>query len=140
MQKASIEAYEIYALLGGDTTAPQAFTELVDAFYEGVAEDPLLRPLYPEEDLTGARERLTLFLIQYFGGPATYAEQRGHPRLRMRHMPFRIGIAERDAWLRLMNVALDTVPALAQAGVVERMRTYFISAADFLRNIEERES
>ena len=84
-----------YDLVGGEPT----FRKLVTEFYAGVAEDPLLRPLYPEEDLGPAAERLTLFLIQYWGGPNTYSQQRGHPRLRMRHAPFRIGAVERDAWL-----------------------------------------
>lgn len=77
------------------------FTDLVARFYRGVESDPVLRPLYPE-DLEGPRARLTGFLIQYWGGPADYSAQRGHPRLRMRHVPFAIGPAERDAWFRLM--------------------------------------
>ncbi len=77
------------------------FTALVDRFYRGVESDPVLRPLYPE-DLEGPRQRLTGFLIQYWGGPADYSAQRGHPRLRMRHFPFPIGPAARDAWYRLM--------------------------------------
>src|SRR3954462_9564125 len=84
-----------YEAVGGEET----FRRLVHRFYQGVAADPLLRPLYPEEDLGPAEERLRLFLIQYWGGPRTYGERRGHPRLRMRHVPFRIGAAERDAWL-----------------------------------------
>jgi hemoglobin len=92
-----------YEAVGGEET----FRRLVRRFYEGVAEDPLLRPLYPEEDLAPAEERLTLFLIQYWGGPHTYSSQRGHPRLRMRHVPFKIGSAERDAWLRHMRDAVD---------------------------------
>src|ERR1700744_3089864 len=82
------------------------FADLVDEFYLGVAGDPLLRPLYPE-DLTEAKRHLALFLMQYWGGPATYNEQRGHARLRMRHAPFVIGPAERDAWLRHMRRAVD---------------------------------
>lgn len=92
--------------------------ELVRRFYAGVAADPVLRPVYPEEDLAGATERLTLFLIQYWGGPSTYSERRGHPRLRMRHHPFAIGQAERDAWLRHMTEAvesLDFAPAVRKA-------------------------
>lgn len=104
----------IYELAGGE----QAFRRLVERFYAGVADDPLLRPLYPEEDLSGATERLSLFLIQYWGGPSTYNERRGHPRLRMRHAPFAIGPAERDAWLRHMTEAvdsLDVAPAVRRA-------------------------
>lgn len=82
------------------------FRRLVDAFYRGVADDPLLRPMYPEEDLGPAAERLTLFLVQYWGGPTTYSEQRGHPRLRMRHQPFRVNPAARDRWLAHMRDAV----------------------------------
>ena len=91
--------------VGGEET----FTKLVHAFYQGVAEDPVLRPLYPEDDLGPAEERFRLFLMQYWGGPRTYSEERGHPRLRMRHAPFSIGPRERDAWLARMRDALDTL-------------------------------
>ena len=91
-----------YEAIGGHDT----FVRLVDRFYEGVADDPLLRPMYPEEDLAGARERLTMFLEQYWGGPTTYSQQRGHPRLRMRHAPFPVDAAARDAWLRHMRAAV----------------------------------
>ncbi len=86
-----------------------AFVALVDRFYEGVADDAVLRPMYPEEQLDGARERLTLFLEQYWGGPTTYSDTRGHPRLRMRHAGFTIGPAARDAWLRHMRDAVDSL-------------------------------
>ena len=92
-----------YDLIGGEPT----FRKLVDEFYAGVAVDPVLRPLYPDADLAPAAERLRLFLMQYWGGPHTYSEARGHPRLRMRHVPFRIRPTERDAWLRCMRVAVD---------------------------------
>ena len=95
----------LYDAVGGTET----FRRLVTRFYDGVAEDPVLRPLYPEADLTGARDRLEMFLVQYWGGPRTYSERRGHPRLRMRHAPFRIGLAERDAWLRHMRDAMDSL-------------------------------
>ncbi|HEX3956679.1 MAG TPA: globin [Trebonia sp.] len=91
--------------VGGEET----FRRLVHRFYQGVATDPVLRAVYPEDDLGPAEERLRLFLIQYWGGPSTYHEQRGHPRLRMRHVPFRIGEPERDAWLQHMRTALDEV-------------------------------
>jgi hemoglobin len=94
-----------YDEIGGEPT----FRKIVDEFYSGVATDPLLRPLYPEADLGPAAERFRLFLMQYWGGPGTYSAQRGHPRLRMRHAPFRVGPAERDAWLRHMRRALDSV-------------------------------
>ncbi|PWJ47375.1 hemoglobin [Quadrisphaera granulorum] len=99
------EQQSFYEAVGGHET----FVRLVDAFYEGVADDPLLRPMYPEQQLDGARERLTLFLEQYWGGPTTYSETRGHPRLRMRHAGFHIGPAARDAWLRHMRVAVDSL-------------------------------
>jgi hemoglobin len=104
----------VYELAGGEKT----FRVLVERFYARVAEDPVLRAVYPEEDLSGATERLTLFLIQYWGGPSTYSERRGHPRLRLRHQPFAIGQAERDAWLSQMTVAvesLDLTPAVRKA-------------------------
>ena len=99
------EEASFFVAVGGEPT----FRRLVDAFYAGVAEDPLLRPMYPEEDLGPAAERLTLFLMQYWGGPNTYSATRGHPRLRMRHAPFAIGPAERDAWLRHMRDAVDSL-------------------------------
>ena len=94
-----------FAEVGG---AP-LFEKLVARFYQEVAEDEVLRPLYPEEDLGPAEVRLRMFLEQYWGGPRTYSEQRGHPRLRMRHAPFTIGPIERDAWLRCMRIAVDEV-------------------------------
>ncbi|MFD5318677.1 globin [Streptomyces sp. NPDC127098] len=101
----SEEQQSFYERVGGEET----FTKLVHRFYEGVADDPLLRPMYPEEDLGPAEERLRLFLIQYWGGPRTYGEQRGHPRLRMRHAPFRVDQAAHDAWLRHMRAAVDSL-------------------------------
>ena len=94
-----------YDAVGGAAT----FHTIVSRFYELVRDDELLRPLYPEEDLTGAEDRLRMFLEQYWGGPRTYSEQRGHPRLRMRHAPYRIGYLERDAWLRCMHTAVASV-------------------------------
>ena len=85
------------------------FEKLVRRFYEGVATDDVLRPMYPEEDLEGAIQRLTGFLEQYWGGPGTYSEQRGHPRLRMRHQPFHINPAARDRWLLHMRAAVDSL-------------------------------
>jgi hemoglobin len=129
---------EVYAALGGDEGGgPEAFAALVDAFYDGVENDPLLRPMYPldSEGMAEARENLALFLMQYFGGPAIYAEKRGHPRLRMRHFPFAIGASEREAWLRHMNAAIDAVPTLAP--VAPLLRRYFMDAARFLQNREE---
>ena len=86
----------------------QFFDRLVDRFYEGVATDDVLLPLYPEQtDLSGAKQRLTLFLQQYWGGPTTYSDERGHPRLRQRHFPFVIGELERDRWMVHMMAAVD---------------------------------
>jgi hemoglobin len=92
-----------YEAVGGEET----FRRIVSRFYAQVAVDEILRPLYPEEDLGPAAERLTLFLMQYWGGPHTYSDQRGHPRLRMRHAPFTISPIERDAWLKNMRIAVD---------------------------------
>ena len=83
------------------------FINLVKDFYQEIINDPVLKPMYPEDDLDGAIERLTLFLMQYWGGPATYSELRGHPRLRMRHAAFPIDFRARDSWLKNMTVALD---------------------------------
>jgi hemoglobin len=94
-----------YDAMGGEP----ALRALVGRFYAEVRRDDVLRAVYPEEDLGPAEERLALFLMQYWGGPQTYMEQRGHPRLRMRHAPFRIGPRERDAWLAAMRIALDDV-------------------------------
>jgi hemoglobin len=98
-------AQTLYEAVGGEPV----FRRLVSGFYRRVAADPVLRPLYPEQELAAAEERLLLFLVQYWGGPDTYSQQRGHPRLRRRHAPFAIGAAERDAWLHNMRAALDDV-------------------------------
>jgi hemoglobin len=115
--------------VGGEDT----FRRLVDAFYAGVAADPVLRALYPEDDLGPAAERLRMFLIQYWGGPSTYSQQRGHPRLRMRHAPFAIGSAQRDAWLRHMRAALDSL-ALPLA-YEKPLWEYLSKAAESMRNV-----
>jgi hemoglobin len=99
------EPVSFYEAVGGEET----FRRLVHGFYQRVAADPELRPVYPSKDLGPAEEHLRLFLMQYWGGPRTYDELRGHPRLRMRHARFVIGEAERDAWLRNMRAALDDV-------------------------------
>jgi hemoglobin len=104
----------VFEAAGGTAT----FKTLVERFYARIAADPVVRPLYPEDDLSSATERLTLFLIQYWGGPTTYSAQRGHPRLRLRHQPFAIGQAERDAWLVHMTAAvnsLDVSPEVRKA-------------------------
>jgi len=92
-----------------DVGGHDTFVRLVDAFYDGVASDDVLRPMYPEQDLGPAKERLTLFLEQYWGGPTTYSEQRGHPRLRMRHAPFKVNPDARDRWLAHMRTAVDSL-------------------------------
>jgi hemoglobin len=109
------------------------FERLVDRFYEGVADDPVLLPLYPEpHDLAPARRRLTLFLAQYWGGPSLYSDERGHPRLRMRHAPFSIGGEERDRWLVHMRAA---VASLEPPADIERaLLDYFDMAAESMRN------
>jgi hemoglobin len=101
--RGTLQEQTFYEQVGGEDT----FRRLVHRFYEGVAGDPVLRPMYPEEDLGPAEERLTLFLMQYWGGPTTYGERRGHPRLRMRHVPFTVDRAAHDAWLKHMRDALD---------------------------------
>lgn len=94
-----------WAQVGGRPT----FEKLVRAFYEGIRTDEVLLPMYPEEDLEGAIQRLTGFLEQYWGGPGTYSEERGHPRLRMRHLPFKVNPEARDRWLKHMRAAVDTL-------------------------------
>lgn len=102
-QHPDAEPLTFFQAVGGEKT----FHRIIARFYQEVAADEVLRPLYPEEHLGPAEERLRLFLMQYWGGPHTYSEQRGHPRLRMRHAPFSIGPIERDAWLRCMRIAVD---------------------------------
>ena len=108
------------------------FEALVARFYEGVATDPLLRPLYPEADLGPAQHRLTLFLIQYWGGPRTYDAERGHPRLRMRHAPFAVGPTERDRWLVHMRAAI--VAMAPPPDVADELERYIAMAAEAMRN------
>jgi hemoglobin len=124
------ETTAIYERVGG----PEPFHALVAAFYAGVEQDAVLRPLYPD-DLSRPKQHMTMFLIQRFGGPTQYSEQRGHPRLRMRHLPFRIGAAEKDAWLHHMNDAVDSIPEFAPFR--EALRDYFKSSAEFLVNHSE---
>lgn len=102
-----VEKQSFYDAVGGHDT----FRRLVSRFYELVREDEILLPLYPPDELDAAEQRLLMFLEQYWGGPRTYSDQRGHPRLRMRHSPFRIGFLERDAWLRNMHIAVAEIDA-----------------------------
>jgi hemoglobin len=92
-----------------DRIGTEGFEKLTKVFYQGVAADPLLKPMYPEDDLGPAERRLRMFLEQYWGGPDTYQQERGHPRLRMRHYEFKIGPKARDAWLQHMRVAVDSL-------------------------------
>ncbi len=121
------EMKTVYEVIG-----PEKFDRLVHGFYRRVASDPVVRPLYPEETLEEAERHLRLFLIQYFGGPKVYSDERGHPRLRMRHLPFRIGEAERDAWLRCMRAALDE--AAIGEPAYSLMARYFEDTATFMMN------
>ena len=122
----------VYAILGG----MGFFEELVERFYKRVATDLLLRPMYPD-DLSGSKHHLVLFLAQYWGGPTTYMEERGHPRLRMRHAPFVIGEPERDAWLRHMNAAIESMldEWVVHPVVEARLLDYMATAADAMVNL-----
>lgn len=117
----------VYKQIGGD----EPYYRLVEEFYKGVESDPVLRPLYPA-DLTESKRHLALFLIQRTGGPGTYSQERGHPRMRMRHMPFAIGIVERNAWLVNMEAALQKVAEFAP--VRQDLSAFFSSFATFLIN------
>ncbi|HET7303129.1 MAG TPA: globin [Segeticoccus sp.] len=117
-----------YDEVGGHET----FAALVKEFYRGVAGDPELRALYPEEDLGPAEVRLRMFLEQYWGGPTTYSEQRGHPRLRMRHVPFTVTPTQRDRWLTHMLAAVDTLDLPPANDLL--IRDYFTRAAHSLVN------
>ena len=118
---------EVYRLIGED-----GFARLVRAFYAQVPSDPILGAMYPAHDLAGAEQRLRDFLIGRFGGPPRYIEERGHPRLRMRHMPFKLDEAARDRWVALMNRALDEVALPVDVTLL--LREFFAATATFLRN------
>jgi hemoglobin len=120
-----------YDQVGGHET----FRKLVHEFYRGVSGDPELRALYPEEDLGPAEDRLRMFLEQYWGGPTTYSEQRGHPRLRMRHVPFAVTPAQRDRWLKHMLAAVDTLELAPAHDLL--LRDYLERAAHSLVNAFE---
>lgn len=122
-----IDDQEVYGIIGED-----GFTRLIAAFYRRVAADDILGPMYPKHDLAGAEQRLRGFLIYRFGGPGTYIEQRGHPRLRMRHAPFAIDPAARNRWMQLMNAAMEEVKLPAEAESV--LREFFESTATFMIN------
>lgn len=120
-----------YDAVGGEAT----FRTVVSRFYELVRDDEVLRPLYPDDDLAGAEDRLRMFLEQYWGGPRTYSDQRGHPRLRMRHASFRIGPIERDAWLRCMYTAVASIDSATLDDAHRReLLAYLEMAADAMVN------
>lgn len=131
----------LYDVVGGSGF----FERLVQTFYAGVATDDVLAPLYPEApDFRGATHRLTMFLIQYWGGPADYQAERGHPRLRLRHMPFTVGVTERDHWLAHMTHAVEsTTQEMVADGqldddraeqIASQLLNYFVPSAEHLRN------
>ena len=120
-----------YDAIGGE----KAFEQLVSHFYALVAIDPILRPMYPKDDLYGAAIRLKMFLEQYWGGPKTYSEERGHPRLRMRHAEFKIGTKERDAWLTCMKSAVGELEITTEQR--SELWSYLEGAAQFMINSED---
>jgi hemoglobin len=122
-----VQEEQIYAAVG-----PEGFGRLVAGFYRRVRTDDVLGPLYPKDDLAGAEERLRLFLIQRFGGPTTYSDQRGHPRLRMRHAPFRVDERARNRWVDLMEQAL--AEAAFPEETLPMFRKYFVDTATFMIN------
>ncbi|MEV0534174.1 globin [Kitasatospora sp. NPDC050463] len=130
IRRGTLSEETFFEQVGGEPT----FRRLVHRFYQGVAQDELLRPMYPEEDLGPAEERLTLFLMQYWGGPRTYSEQRGHPRLRMRHVPFTVDRAAHDAWLKHMRAAVDELALPADAE--RQLWDYLTYAAASMVNTE----
>lgn len=131
MSGAASPEVSVYAAMGGRAT----FERLVRRFYAGVREDELLAPMYPEDDLEGAIERLTMFLEQYWGGPRTYSDTRGHPRLRMRHVPYAVTPAARDRWLAHMRDGLDELDLGAEHEDV--LWDYLVKAAYSLVNTLE---
>jgi len=122
-----VEEHQLYSVIGAE-----GFERLVAAFYRQVPGDDILGPMYPAHDLTGAQQRLRDFLIFRFGGPPTYIEERGHPRLRMRHAPFAIGQAARDRWFQLMQRALDETQLPQDARQI--LDAFFESTTTFLMN------
>jgi hemoglobin len=126
----AMEDHEVYGAIGAE-----GFERLVAAFYRQVPDDDVLAALYPAHDLEGAEQRLRDFLVYRFGGPAKYIEERGHPRLRMRHAPFPIGPLARERWLQLMDRAL--VEAALPAQAEQMLRNFFADVATFLMNQRE---
>lgn len=129
MSDDAVDEISLYERVGGMSF----FVTLVDHFYEGVVGDEVLWPLYPDQsDLEGAKRRLALFLGQYWGGPQTYMEERGHPKLRLRHMPFHVGPLERDRWLVHMAAAIEATSH--DESLNQELLAYFVPAAEHLRN------
>ena len=129
MSDDAVDEISLYERVGGMSF----FVTLVDHFYEGVVADEVLWPLYPDQiDLDGAKRRLALFLGQYWGGPQTYMEERGHPKLRLRHMPFHVGPLERDRWLVHMAAAIEATSN--DESLNQELLAYFVPAAEHLRN------
>ncbi len=124
------QPHTVYEQLGD-----AGFEQLVAAFYRRISVDPAIGPLYAPHELAAAERRLRLFLTQYWGGPGTYSQERGHPRLRMRHAPFRIGEAERAAWLRAMMGAMDEVKIPEPS--YSEMKKYFEDGAAFMINVRD---
>ena len=122
------EGPTFYEAIGGYPT----IAKIVDRFYEGVAGDEVLRPLYPEEDLAPAAERFTMFLVQYWGGPTTYSDKRGHPRLRMRHAPFKVNVEAKDHWLTHFRTGLDAANLPPELDA--KFWDYVTHAAQFMVN------
>ena len=122
------EEIDFYGRMGG----AENFRELTKRFYQNVSNNPVLKPMYPVDDMEGSEKRLRMFLEQYWGGPSTYSEERGHPRLRMRHMPFHISKVEHDAWLQCMHAAL--IDLEMEEEMKEELWTYFQYAANSMIN------
>ena len=123
-----VDQTSLYEEMGGRAT----FEQLVSHFYALVSGDPILRPMYPDEDFKGAARRLLMFLEQYWGGPKTYSEERGHPRLRMRHASFHIGEVERDVWLKHMKSAVDELEMTTD--LKDELWNYLVMAANSMVN------
>jgi hemoglobin len=118
-----------------DVMGEEGFARLVSAFYRQVRQDDLIGPMYPDDDWEGAEQRLRDFLIYRFGGPDRYIQQRGHPRLRMRHAGFKIGVAERDRWIELMSGAMKESEVPKEVAL--NLKVFFEQVADFMRNVPE---
>ena len=115
-----------------DASREETFTKLIAAFYRRVRTDDLIGPMYPEDDFEGAEQRLRDFLIYRFGGSDRYIQERGHPRMKMRHMPFKIGIKERDRWLEIMAAAMEETEVPGEIAL--ELKVFFEQVADFMRN------